>query len=88
MGHAVGNHVHPAPVICYIDGGQRAAGWVEKKDAPPPKELLIGNADDGSVPCDAVLDELRIWKKALSAQEIKERYAAGLAKMKSLSDAP
>ena len=81
MGHAVGNHVHPAPVICYIDGEQRAAGWVEKKGAPPPKELLIGNADDGSVPCDAVLDELRIWKRALTAQEIRDRYEYGLTQL-------
>ncbi|MAE67069.1 MAG: hypothetical protein CMJ18_22640 [Phycisphaeraceae bacterium] len=66
----------------YIDGVlvQEEPGFDprSKGGMKAPDTLWIGSRD-GKDPCDAIIDELRLWKRVLDGDEIKRRYLAARA---------
>ena len=67
-----------ASVKLYLDGRLRDGGETGGGQRLAPSRLIIGAAQDGTVlPFKGVLDDLRVWGRALDAAEIGALYREG-----------
>jgi len=61
----------------HLNGAEAVATPVNKERVPGTTPLHIGRRQDGYVYFEGMIDEVRVYNRALSAEEIKARYAAG-----------
>jgi len=77
-------HLDEATVTLYFDGeqiDQSGGGYQEPVDFPPGTELALGAFTGGSFPATATLDEVAIWRRALSGSEVAGLYRRGARRL-------
>jgi hypothetical protein len=66
----------------YFDGQSRSYFSIGSPMLPATHDFAVGNNSEGTAPFDGSLDEVRIYDRALSQEEILELYQLGLQQTK------
>ena len=69
-------------VRLYVDGEEDARSYDSSSSLETPAPFYIGNLLPDNQPFHGIIDEVRVYNRALTALEIQKRYAQGLKKFK------